>query len=265
MKDTINKAGCINIYQVSTGRDLWLPWDPTNSLLSLQNWWASSQPSCELDLQLHLPKQSGHNFQPAATGFAGNEKRTDVSSYPWGRWAGVLKLNRQTNMGESRYRCSLVTTARAIIFLVNLLAKLKLQIEDGGSCWSGFQSPNWKSLYLRKETKNISPCQQQRFYWSISCCWSWQQVESLDGESLDGDRGRSSCQRSPDSQPHLALGVDCKSCHEIQLTFNERVFSVYIASVTAKPCWLVGSCWSSAITVINVINCSYKKQFHSDC
>lgn len=35
-------------------------------------------------------------------------------------------------MGGSRYS-PLVATARAIVFLVHLFAKLKLQIEEGGS------------------------------------------------------------------------------------------------------------------------------------
>lgn len=102
--------------------------------------------------------------------------------------------------------------------------------------------------------------------WSTSCCRSLQRVALLLGKSLGGDAGSSCRQRSPWTHSYVwLLGLGCKFCHEIQITFNECVFSIYIASVTAKPCWVVGSYWSPAITVINVINCSYKKQFHSDC
>lgn len=65
---------------------------------------------------------------------------------------------------------------------------------------------------------------------------------------------------------HICLpGWGCKFCHEIQMTFSKCVFSLSIKSVTANLCWVVGSCWSPAITVINMINCSYKTQFHSGC
>lgn len=58
------------------------------------------------------------------------------------------------------------------------------------------------------------------------------------------------------------LGLDCKFCREAQLTFNKRLLHMHSVSHSETP--FLGSGWSPAITVINVINCSYKKQFYSD-